>query len=140
MRFRLFVTAGLIVAAGSAAFAAANPAREAILAALAEQAKQADPAFAGFSADRGQAFWTADHAGGKGDATSCTACHTKDPTAMGQTKAGKAIDPMAVSKTPARFTEPDKVAKWFLRNCNTVLGRECTPLEKGDVITYLSSK
>jgi isopentenyl phosphate kinase len=59
---------------------------------------------------------------------------------MGQTKAGKAIDPMAVSKTPTRFTEADKVAKWFLRNCNTVLGRECTPLEKGDVISYLSSK
>ena len=139
MKINLFVIVGLIAAAGTA-FAAANPARDAILAALGEQAKQADPTFAGFSADRGGAFWTGDHAGGKGEATSCTACHTKDPTAMGTTKAGKAIDPMAVSKTPARFTDAKKVAKWFLRNCNTVLGRECTSLEKGDIITYLSSK
>ena len=51
---------------------------------------------------------------------------------------GKAIAPMAVSLSPDRFTDPDKVEKWFLRNCNTVLGRECTAQEKGDIITYLS--
>jgi cytochrome b len=28
--------------------------------------------------------------------------------------------------------------KWFGRNCNTVLGRECTAQEKGDILTYLS--
>jgi len=31
------------------------------------------------------------------------------------------------------------VAKWFRRNCKTVLGRECTAQEKGDILTYLSS-
>ena len=45
---------------------------------------------------------------------------------------------MAVSVTPERFTDAAKVEKWFGRNCNTVLGRECTALEKGDFITYLS--
>ena len=30
-----------------------------------------------------------------------------------------------------------KVEKWFKRNCNDVLGRVCTPLEKGDVLSYL---
>ena len=47
---------------------------------------------------------------------------------------------MAVSVSAERFTDPEKVAKWFTRNCNSVLGRECTAAEKGDVITYLSGK
>ena len=45
--------------------AAADPARDAILATLAEEAKKADPAFGGFSAERGQAFFAAKHTGGK---------------------------------------------------------------------------
>jgi hypothetical protein len=124
----------------SFAATAAEPARDAILAALTADAKKEDQAFTGFSAERGQAFWTAKHTGGKPDTPSCTSCHGADPLGPGQTRAGKAIDPMAVSKTPARFTEAEKVAKWFTRNCMSVLGRECTALEKGDVLTYLSSK
>jgi len=124
----------------AAGLGAADPARDAILAKFADDAKAADPAFAGFSADRGKAFWTATHSGGKPDTPSCTSCHGADPTIAGQTRAGKAIDPMAGSKTAARFTDPEKVAKWFTRNCNGVLDRECTAVEKGDVITYLSSQ
>ncbi len=130
----------LVAFAGVAAAATANPARDAILAAFAAQAKQADPAFVGFSAERGHAFWTAAHAGGKPDTPSCTTCHTHDPTREGQTRAGKQIAPMAISKTPDRFTDPEKVAKWFGRNCNSVLGRDCTAVERGDVITYLAGK
>jgi hypothetical protein len=118
----------------------ADPARDTILAELAAAAKHADPAFAGFSAERGAQFWQAQHTGGKPDMPSCTTCHTKDPTAEGQTRAGKTIAPMAVSRTPDRFTDAAKVEKWFDRNCNTVLGRACTATEKGDVITYLSSQ
>lgn len=116
----------------------ANPARDAILATLANQAKQADPAFAGFSADRGSKLWNSTHTEGKVETPSCTTCHTKDATAEGMTRAQKPIAPMAVSKTPDRFTDPDKVDKWFTRNCQSVLARACTPVEKGDVITYLS--
>jgi uncharacterized protein DUF1924 len=130
----------LIAIAGVAAVGVANPARDAILAAFAAAAKQADPAFTGFSAERGHAFWTAAHTGGKPDTPSCTSCHTVDPTAAGQTRAGKQIAPMAVSKTPDRFTDSAKVEKWFGRNCSTVLGRDCTAAEKGDVITYLAGK
>ena len=130
----------LVAIAGVAAAGVANPARDAILAAFAAAAKQADPAFTGFSAERGHAFWTAAHAGGKPDTPSCTSCHTSDPTAAGQTRAGKQIAPMAVSKTPDRFTDSAKVEKWFGRNCSTVLGRDCTAAEKGDVITYLAGK
>jgi hypothetical protein len=136
--------APLVVAAVAGALVAsaalADPARDAILAALADQAKQADAAFEGFSADRGQAFWTATHTGGKPDTPSCTARHGGDPRAAGVTRAGKPIGPMAVSVAPQRFTDPETVEKWFLRNCKSVLGRECTAIEKGDVITYLSGQ
>jgi len=44
---------------------------------------------------------------------------------------------MAVSANPQRFTDMEKVEKWFGRNCNSVLGRDCTPQEKGDVATWL---
>ena len=124
----------------AAADAMADPSRDAILAALASMAKQADPGFAGFSAARGEAFWTATHTGGKPDTPSCTTCHTNDPTKAGQTRAGKAIEPMAVSVNPKRFTDAEAVTKWFTRNCNSVLGRDCTAAEQGDVLTYLSSK
>ncbi len=118
----------------------ANPARDAILATLTEEARKASPDFAGFSAQRGEAFWFANHAGGKPDTPSCTSCHANDPTLSGETRAGKAIEPMAVSRSPKRFTDAAEVAKWFTRNCNGVLGRECTPVEKGDVLTFLSKK
>jgi uncharacterized protein DUF1924 len=130
----------LVSVAGVAAAGVASPARDAILAAFAAAAKQADPAFTGFSAERGHALWTAAHTGGKPDTPSCTSCHTPDPTAEGQTRAGKQIAPMAVSRTPDRFTDTAKVEKWFGRNCNSVLGRDCTAAEKGDVITYLAGK
>lgn len=128
--------AGLLLAGQ----AIADPARDAILATFLQQAKAADASFAGFSADAGKAFFMDTHTGGKPDTPSCTTCHTKNVKAKGQTRAGKDIDPMAVSKTPDRFTDAEKVAKWLLRNCTTVLGRECTPVEKGNVITFLASQ
>lgn len=135
---RLFVVTAAAVAL-SAGFALADAGRDAILAGFSAQAKQADPAFKGFSSQAGKAFWTANHTGGGADTPSCTTCHTKDARSAGQTRAGKAIDPMAVSVAPTRFTDQAKVDKWFGRNCKSVLGRECTAQEKGDVITYLSS-
>jgi hypothetical protein len=47
---------------------------------------------------------------------------------------------MALSKTPDRYTDPKKVAKWFRRNCKSVLGRECTPLEKGDFLAFMMNQ
>lgn len=91
-----------------------------------------------FSADAGKALFQGQHSGGKPDTPSCTTCHTTDPRNVGKTRVGKEIAPMALSKSPDRFSDPAKVDKWFTRNCNTVLGRECTPQEKGDIITYLS--
>lgn len=139
MRHRhILLAAALLFAAGSAA---ADPARDSILADLAVQAKQADATFAGFSADRGGAFFRAAQAGGDPKTPACTACHTDSPKTPGQNaKTGKPIDPMAVSANPARFTNKDDVEKWFRRNCKEVLGRECTALEKGDFITFMASQ
>jgi mono/diheme cytochrome c family protein len=129
----------LVVSFGlwAGAEASADPQRDAILAELTAQARKAEPGFAGFSAERGAAFYRATHTGGKQGAASCASCHGSTPQGKGQTRAGKAIEPMAVSKNPARYTNKDDVAKWFTRNCKDVLGRACTAKEKGDFITYM---
>jgi Domain of unknown function (DUF1924) len=99
-------------------------------------AKQNPAGFAGFSSRRGESFFKSTH----GREWSCAACHTQNPMATGQhAKTNKPITPLAPAANAERFTQPDKVEKWFKRNCNDVLGRACTPLEKGDVLTYLMS-
>jgi hypothetical protein len=113
--------------------------RSEILGQYASAAKAASSAFSGFSATRGQQLHVTKFTGGKPDTPACTACHGDSPLHAGRTPAGKTIEAVAVSVTPARYTDPAKVEKWFRRNCNDVLGRECTPLEKGDWLTYVSS-
>jgi len=119
----------------TAAFA--DPRRDALLADLLAQAQQAEPGFTGFSAERGAALYQATHTGGKQSTGSCTACHGPSPQGTGQTRAGKTIVPMAVSKNPARYTDKATVEKWCTRNCQDVLGRACTAKEKGDFLTYM---
>jgi len=99
-----------------------------------ESAAKAAPGFKGFSAVRGEQFFTTTH----GNDWSCTSCHTDNPAAAGKhAKTNKVIQPLAPSANPERLTDPAKVAKWFKRNCNDVLGRVCTPQEQGDVLVYL---
>lgn len=98
------------------------------------EAKAADASFQGFSATRGEQFFKTTH----GNDWSCASCHTSNPAAAGKhASTGKAIDPLAPSANPERFTSTRKVDKWFKRNCNDVLSRECTALEKGDILTFL---
>ncbi len=115
----------------------ADTPRDSILAEFQAQAKIADPGFTGFSAKRGESLFRGTHAGGKPDTPSCTTCHSAVPQNKGLTRAGKVIDPIAVSGAPKRFTEPAEVEKWFGRNCKSVLGRECNAAEKGDFITFM---
>lgn len=132
----------LLAVCALAALATASHAapQDAVIAALEAQAKASDSAFAGFSADSGKALFMATHQGGKPDTPSCITCHTDNPASAGKTRAGKAIEPMAVSANPQRFTDLEKVEKWFGRNCNSVLGRDCTTQEKGNVATWLVSQ
>ena len=99
-------------------------------------ARAADPAFAGFSVERGAEFFQAR----QGGEWSCASCHTVDPRADGRhVVTGKALAPLAPARNAARFGDPAKTEKWFKRNCNDVLGRECTPAEKGNVLAWLVS-
>jgi mono/diheme cytochrome c family protein len=130
MNNRLVLTSGIIAMILSNA-TLAGP-REDLLAQYAAAAKST-----GFSAARGQALHTQNFSGGKPETPSCTTCHGKDTRGAGRALTGKIIEPIAVSVTPARYTDPAKVEKWFKRNCTEVLGRECTPQEKGDWLTFV---
>lgn len=75
----------------------------------------------------------------KKEERSCTTCHTTDPSRQGRTLVGKVVEPLVPSVNKERFTDPAKIEKWFGRNCEWVLERECTPKEKGDFIAYMMS-
>lgn len=120
----LALAAGLV--AGAAGAAPTTPAQL-----LAEQ-----QALAGTSADatRGRAFFTARH----GRDWSCSSCHGETPVQPGKhASTGKAIGPLAPAFNAERFTDTAKTEKWFRRNCNDVVGRECSAGEKADVIAFL---
>lgn len=134
---RLSMTAAVL--AFLALPAAADPAREALLADYAKQAKAADAGFTGFSAERGEKLFRGRWSGGDERTPSCTACHTDDPRRPGRNaKTGRTIDPIAVSANPERFTDRAEVEKQFERDCKSVLGRPCTALEKGDYIVFMA--
>jgi len=105
---------------------AATPAE--ILAGYSAQARSAA------APSRGQQLFNARH----GREWSCASCHGAVPAQAGKHAAtGKPIEALAPAVNPARFTDAAKVEKWFRRNCNDVLGRECTPAEKADVLGWL---
>ena len=69
---------------------------------------------------------------------SCSSCHGSTPTGTGKhASTGKAIQPLAPAANAERFADPAKTEKWFRRNCNDVLGRECSAGEKADVLAWL---
>jgi len=106
---------------------------ESVLASIKNEAS-GTPGFQGFSAARGETFYKAK----QGGEWSCASCHTDNPAAEGKhAKTGKLIKPLAPSANAERFTDMAKVEKWFKRNCNDVLSRVCTPLEKGDILSFL---
>jgi hypothetical protein len=99
-----------------------------------------DAGAAGFSAERGKLLWTSSHSIDS-EQRACSSCHTADPAARGKhVKTGKPIEPIAVSVNPERFTDMAKTEKWLRRNCKWTLGRECTPQEKGDLLTWLGGQ
>lgn len=151
----------LVVLLICALFAQASWATEPedFLAVYARMAKQADPAFSGFSAERGRAFYFRTHKLDDGSTLSCASCHHADPGkstaahidqipcrachvtlhkgAEGRSAIKREIKPMAPMVNPNRFTNEWQVEFWFQWNCELLLKRECTPREKGDFITWL---
>ncbi|WP_218037399.1 DUF1924 domain-containing protein [Reyranella soli] len=120
---------------------AADPRRDAMLSEYAVEARRLDAGFTSFSAQRGETLFRASWNGGDARTASCTACHTADPRQAGRNaKTGRPIEPVAVSVSPRRFTDKAEVEKHFLRDCKSVLGRECNALEKGDYITFMAGQ
>jgi len=133
---------------------------EQILETYAAQARADDPAFIAFSAERGEAFYREPHAVKGAGVWSCASCHLKNPRFSvlahrteipcrachvlndwehpdPHSAKKRVIDAFAPSANPKRLGDA-KRAETFLRlNCLLLLKRECTALEKGDVITYL---
>lgn len=101
----------------------------------------------------GKALYETKHAGNKyavaagvGSA-GCISCHGNPRNNTKHIKTGKISGPMAVSsgwKDPksglTRYKDARKVAKWFKRNCNGVLGRECTQAEKDNFLAYMATQ
>ena len=86
------------------------------------------------SAERGRQLFTAAH----GREWSCSSCHGAVPTQAGSHAAtGKPIAALAPAFNAERFADAAKTEKWFRRNCNDVLGRECSAAEKADVLSWL---
>jgi cytochrome c peroxidase len=91
------------------------------------------------SAERGRQLYHGKFTGGRSD--SCATCHTDNPRNGGRhARTNKAIEPLAPSVNRERFSDPEKVEKWFKRNCNDVLGRACTAQEKADFTAYVLSQ
>ncbi|WP_292937910.1 DUF1924 domain-containing protein [Noviherbaspirillum sp.] len=117
---------GLAAAALAPAAQAATP-NELLSGYTAQAGAPASPA-------RGQQFFTSRH----GHEWSCSSCHGNVPTQTGKhASTGKPIHAMAPAFNPERFTDAAKTEKWFRRNCNDVLGRECSAAEKADVLSWL---
>lgn len=85
-------------------------------------------------AARGEQFFNSKH----GNDWSCASCHGMPPSQAGKhASTGKVIEPLAPAFNAKRLTDEAKVDKWFRRNCKDVLARECTVIEKADVLAYL---
>jgi hypothetical protein len=88
----------------------------------------------------GRTAWERQVPASDGQPRSCVTCHGADPRQPGRhQRTGKAIDAMAPSVQPERFSDPAKVDKWFTRNCKWTWGRLCTPQEQRDIQAYLYS-
>ena len=105
---------------------------------MAHYAQGAGVSVSALSPTRGEALYRTAHPGRDGQSISCAGCHTANPKQAGRTRVNKRIEPLAPAANPERFTDAAKVEKWFRRNCQDVLQRECSAQEKGDFIAWLS--
>ena len=98
-------------------------------------AQQPDP-------QKALAMWTQKFPDESGNNTrSCASCHTDNLHANGKhARTSKPIEPLAPSVNKERLTDAKKIEKWFKRNCKWTLGRECSPQEKSDFLSFISSQ
>jgi hypothetical protein len=124
--FRCLSAALLVAAACMPAARAATPSEQ--LAAFSALAGSPP------SVERGRTLFTTR----QGREWSCSSCHGAEPRQDGKhASTGKVIAPLAPAFNVQRFTDTAKTEKWFRRNCNDVIGRECSAAEKADVLSWL---
>ena len=88
--------------------------------------------------ERGQALFTT--ASKQGLKLSCASCHANVPTKTStHPLSEKPIAALAPAFNPARFTDADKVERYFRLNCKEVFERDCSAAEKADVLSWLMS-
>jgi hypothetical protein len=155
-----FAIAATLVLWPVAAARAATPVD--VLARYEALAREADPAFAGFSTERGRAFYFERHPlRGLGD-VSCASCHLDDPRQGFRAHRApvlcrschvindaehvdpanakrREMPPFAPVGNPQRLTDFDRAERWFDLNCRLLLKRPCTVTEKGDFVAWLVS-
>ena len=92
-----------------------------------------------FEAQAGKTLWTRSFGvSSEGKERRCATCHTEDLRQTGKhIKTGKNIDPLAPSVNTKRLTDIAEIEKWFKRNCEWTLGRECSAQEKGDFLSFI---
>lgn len=126
----------LMVLLGSSTFALAAPTVDQVLASYRAGGAKT------FDAQAGKTLWTKSYGvSDEGKERRCSTCHTEDLRRAGKHfKTGKAIDPLAPSVNSERLTDAAKIEKWFKRNCEWTLGRECNAQEKGDFLAYIRTQ
>ncbi len=126
------------------------------------QAQAEAPDFRGFSAEDGRSFYVQKHPLPVVGEVGCVSCHLDDPRRSVMRHRTRILcrachviddaehpDPLHAKKreieafapvaNPRRFSDPDLVEKWFHLNCNYLLKRPCTAVEKGNLLTWLLS-
>ncbi|MFO7542140.1 MAG: DUF1924 domain-containing protein [Thiobacillus sp.] len=130
-----FVQSSLVMLSLASAMAGAADSPASL---MARYAQETGVPVSALSATRGETLYRTEHPGRTGQTVKCAGCHTANPKQPGQTRVGKRIEPLAPSANPGRFTDAAKVEKWFRRNCQDVLQRECSAQEKGDFIAWIN--
>lgn len=132
----MFVRIVLLLASAALSTAVHGETPQDLLQTWRTEVRAQSPQFAGFSVERGKSLYLTQPAD-----WSCSTCHTNDPRGNGRhAVTSKPIKPLSPLANSARFSDAAKVEKWFKRNCNDVLKRECTVAEKGDLLTFLLSQ
>ncbi len=142
MKKLVFTLSLLILFSGGSLYAGQtlNSQMQSLVNSYLTEAQKKEPNLKAFSAEEGKRFFNSKRTHSvKNEERSCTICHTTNPAQQGKTVVGKTIEPISPAVNKERFTDPKKVEKWFKRNCEWVLERECTTKEKGDFITFMMS-
>lgn len=129
------IALALLIIVGAGSVSAETP--SSLIAGYTVEAVRVTPGFIP-SAERGQGFFTRKW-GVSQTMPSCATCHTDQPLAEGKhVVTSKRIAPLSPVVNPERFASSAKADKWFRRNCQEVVGRECSAAEKADFIQFVS--